>query len=184
MESSRGCWVILFLLVVAGPVRAQVWKVDYAHSSLTVAAAGAASVDAWRFRRFRAWIAYDPRDIMRAKFDVRIDVASLDTGNRARDREWSGPAFLDVARFPRASFASVEFRRAPDGTVRGFGELILHGVVRPVVLDVAFAPHGDSATLDVSARLDPSDFGISSSGFHRPGTVTVRGHLLLHAARD
>jgi polyisoprenoid-binding protein YceI len=50
---------------------------------------------------------------------------------------------------------------------------------------VTFTPHGDTATLDVTARLQRLDFGIGTGQWADPSMigndVTVHGHLQLHA---
>ena len=57
--------------------------------------------------------------------------------------------------------------------------------VVPVTLNVKFVPHGNVATLDVTAHLQRLDFGIGTGEWGDTSmignAVTVNGHLVLRA---
>lgn len=184
MQTVMGVLCACLLAGLAGPAAARAWKVDAAHSTLTFTNSYQGVQYSGRFGRFAANIAYDPHDVAHAKFEVTVDIASLDTQNGERDRAALGAAFFDASQFPRAFFTTTAFH-SEAGNVTADGELKLHGVVRPVRLDVIFAPHGDTATLDVTAHLRRLDFGIGSGEWADPELigdgVVVHGHLLLDA---
>jgi polyisoprenoid-binding protein YceI len=176
---------VAMLLGLAAPALAQTWQVDAAHSTLTFANTYQNVEYTGQFRRFEASIEYDPNDLAHAKFDVRVDVASLDTRNSERDHTALGADFFDAAKFPEAHFVTTAFRKGADGKVVADGVLTLRGISKPVALAMAFAPRGDTAILDVTAQLKRLDFGIGSGQWADPSMigngVTVRGHLLLRA---
>lgn len=178
---------MVVLLAVTAPALAATWQVDAAHSTLTFTNTYQNVEYAGQFRRFDAKIAYDPDDLARAKFDVSVDIGSLDTRNSERDHAALGAAFFDAAKFPRAYFVTTTFRKAGDGKVIADGELKLRGVIKPVALAVTFTPHGDTATLDVTARVKRLDFGIGAGQWADPtmigNDVVVHGHLSLHKAK-
>lgn len=187
MTRVPGWLCVVAMLALAAPASAQVWQVDPAHSTLTFAG-GCGSVEcSGQFRRFRAEVTYDAANLVRAKLDFVIDIASLEMQDRGRGRLALDADFLDARKYPRAYFSTVLFRKLPDGRIVDEGELSLHGVIRPLVLGVVFVPHGDTATLDVSAQFQPRDFGIGRGT--RPGAAAIRGaitvhaHLRLHRAR-
>jgi polyisoprenoid-binding protein YceI len=181
------CWCAVALLAFAAPVLAKTWQVDAAHSTLTFTNTYQNVEYTGQFRRFDANITYDPNDLAHAKFDVGVDIASLDTQNSERDHTALGADFFDASKFPQAHFVTTAFRKAADGKVIADGTLTLHGVSKPVSLAVAFATRGDTATLDVTAQLKRLDFGIGTGQWADPSMigdgVTVRGHLTLRAPR-
>jgi polyisoprenoid-binding protein YceI len=66
---------------------------------------------------------------------VTIDTSTVDTGEPARDTDLKSVAFFDVTKFPTASFTSSGVvKNGSKLTVNG--NLTLHGVTLPVVLDV------------------------------------------------
>jgi polyisoprenoid-binding protein YceI len=181
------CWCAVALLAFAAPVLAKTWQVDAAHSTLTFTNTYQNVEYTGQFRRFNANITYDPNDLAHAKFDVGVDIASLDTQNSERDHTALGADFFDASKFPQAHFVTTAFRKAADGKVIADGTLTLHGVSKPVSLAVAFATRGDTATLDVTAQLKRLDFGIGTGQWADPSMigdgVTVRGHLTLRSPR-
>ena len=180
-------WVLMLVLAVfALPAFAQTWQVDAAHSTLDFTNTYQTVAYTGQFKRFGATIKYDPADLAQAKFNVTVDITSLDTQNSERDHAALGADFFDTAKFPKAHFVTTAFHKAADGEVLADGELTLRGITKPVTLLVKFARHGDSATLDVSAQLKRLDFGIGSGQWADPSLigdgVAVHGHLVLHAS--
>lgn len=175
------------LCVFALPALAQGWQIDAVHSSLGFTNTYQNVEYSGQFKRFTAIIDYAPTDLAHAKFDVSVDITSLDTQNSERDRAALGTAFFDAAKFPNAHFVATSFRKAADGKVLADGVLTLRGVSKPVVLAVTFAQRGDTATLEVTAQLMRLDFGIGSGEWADPSMigngVVVRGHLQLRAVR-
>ncbi|MES2150911.1 MAG: YceI family protein [Pseudomonadota bacterium] len=99
--------------------------------------------------------------------EIAIDLASVSTGVPMLDTFMKGPRFFDVATFPTASFKSVSFKFDGDRLAMVAGELTLHGVTRPVQLDVAhFAcrPHPllkvQSCGADATVTIKRADFGL------------------------
>ena len=98
--------------------------------------------------------------------EVTIDMATVESGNRARDDHLRSPDFFDVARHPTASFSG----HAADwqGT-RGLlaGELTIRGVTRPITLQAEYLGHvadpwgGQRAIFTAEATLNREDWGLT-----------------------
>ena len=176
---------VLFVALMLLPLTAfaGAWKVDAAHSRLTFSGTYQGEQFEGRFRHFDARINYDPADLARAKFDVQVDIASINTANTERDQALPGKDFFDTAQFPQAHFVATRFRRAANGQVFADGTLNLRGVAKPVTLTVKFVPRGNGAMLDVEAVLKRLDFGVGGGDWADTSMigndVTVHGHLLL-----
>jgi len=184
MKRMAGCLCVTVLLASA-PALAQTWSVDAAHSSLTFTNTYQNVEYTGQFRRFAAVIDYDPNDLAHAKFDVSVDITSLDTQNSERDHAALGADFFDTSKFPKAHFVTTAFHKTTDGKVIADGVLTLHGISKPAALTVSFKPHGKTATLDVTAQVKRLDFGIGTGQWADPSMigngVTVHGHLQLQA---
>lgn len=185
MKTLIGWIGVLAFAATAAPALARTWQVDAAHSTLAFTNTYQNVAYTGRFHRFTATIDYDPADPAHAAFEVSVDITSLDTQNSERDHAALGADFFDAARFPHARFVTTSFHRMADGGVVADGTLTLRGATRPVALAVTFVQHGDTATLDVTARLRRLDFGIGAGQWDDPAmigdAVTVHGHLLLRA---
>ena len=185
MRKWFGYSAIAMLAALALPAMAKSWQVDAARSTLAFTNDYQGVEYTGQFRRFDAMIDYDPGDIAHAKFDVTIDITSLDTQNSERDHAALGTDFFDTAKFPKAHFVTTAFHKAADGKVIADGTLTLRGISKPVELTVSFKPNSDAATLDVTAQVKRLDFGIGTGQWADPsmigGGVAVHGHLVLHA---
>jgi len=69
-----------------------------------------------------------------------IDAASIELENALPvcDGIVRGPQFLDTAKYPQIAFRSERVRIKGPNSMEVVGNLTLHGVTRPVVLDTTF----------------------------------------------
>lgn len=96
-----------------------------------------------RFNTFSGKFNYDENKPSEASVEVKIDPASIDTNHAERDKHLRSDDFLDVKKFPEAGFKSTSFTEKEDGNAELKGNLTLHGVTRPITLDVQHVGHGD-----------------------------------------
>jgi polyisoprenoid-binding protein YceI len=122
-----------------------------------------------RFGNIGGQIVQNDADIAKSTVNITIDVTTVDTGVPPRDADLKSDHFFDVAKNPTATFVSSSVAKNGTGlTVNG--NLTLHGVTKPVTLQVDgptgpvsgmdHKPHeGFSATTTISRTA----FGIASS---------------------
>ena len=111
---------------------------------------------------------FDPADPTRASVQVTIPLSSLNTGVPALDEHLRSEDFFEVAKFPTATFRSTKVERgAGKDRLKVTGELSLHGVTKPVTLDVTILKVGSNPRtqlptvgFEATATLKRSDFGL------------------------
>ena len=128
----------------------------------------------FRFTKVEAEFHYDPKTPEAAKINVTIDPASVDTATGADafglkfNKELAGDGWLEAAKYPTVTFVStaVNVGDGQHGTVTG--DLTLHGVTKPVTLDVTFNGVGSGMIplqtrtgFSASTTIKRSDFGVS-----------------------
>lgn len=91
-----------------------------------------------RFNRMDAAFDYDPKAPAASRLEVRVDAASIDTGDMDFSKQLAGDGWFDSAKHPAITFASttVDLGDGRHGKING--DLTLHGVTHPVSLDVTF----------------------------------------------
>jgi len=109
----------------------------------------------------------DPKAVAAAKLDVTIPIVGVETTNRELNAELFSDEFFDGEKHPVMHFVSTGVTRTGPRTAKVAGDLTMHGVTRPLVLDVTFNAAGPNAfskvlTLGFSAvgRVKRSDFGL------------------------
>jgi polyisoprenoid-binding protein YceI len=158
----------------------QQWAFDVVHSSVnfTVRHMVVSKVRG-RFTKFDGTLLMDERDPSGGLVEVAIDAASIDTGVGQRDAHLRSADFFDVERFPTITFKSTRVEPAGAGALRVSGDLTMHGVTRPVVLDVEYAGStkdpwgGVRAGFSARASLDRRDFGLTYNQLLETGSVLV-----------
>src|SRR6476620_10108668 len=80
-------------------------------------------------------IALNESDITKSTVNISVDVASVDTGVGPRDADLKSANFFDAAQYPTATFVSTSVAKNGNGLTVS-GNLTLHGVTKPVVLQV------------------------------------------------
>ena len=157
------------------------WTVDPAHSSVAAVAQhlGISSVHG-RFTRFSGAIEIAPDDITKSRVEAVIRADSIDTGNGMRDGHLKSPDFLDVEKYPEITYRSTGLTAAA-GTDRWtvHGELAMHGVVRPVDLDLAYLgtgadPWGGTrAAFRATTELRRDDFAMNYNQVVQAGIAAI-----------
>jgi polyisoprenoid-binding protein YceI len=111
---------------------------------------------------------FDQADPTKSSVTVTIPLGSLYTGVPALDDDFRSTDFFDTARFPTATFRSTKVEKlAAADQLKVSGDLSLHGVTKPIVLDVMVVkvgtnPRSNLPTIgfDAKTTLKRSDFGL------------------------
>jgi polyisoprenoid-binding protein YceI len=144
------------------------WSVDKNHAKLTFTITHMMVSDVeGTFKNFDATITAPGNDFANATVDFTADAASLSTDNDARDKHVKSADFLDVEKYTTLTFKSTSFKKVTANTYKVAGNLTLHGVTKPVVLD-AVVRNGVGmdkkpvAGFKISGTINRSDFGIGA----------------------
>jgi polyisoprenoid-binding protein YceI len=95
-----------------------------------------------RFNDFSGNFSYDESDPSKSSIEVTINTASIDSNHAERDKHLRDKDFLDVKTFPEARFKSTSFTDNGDGTAVLSGDFTLHGVTKPISIDVQHIGNG------------------------------------------
>jgi len=162
-------------------VPAGAYTLDKSHASLvfTVNHLGFSHYTA-AFSSFDARLTFDPARPETSTLEATIDPRSLTLPNPPAGfkDELTGPQWLDAGQFPAITFKSTKVEVTGANTAKVTGDFSLHGVTRPVVLDVTFNGGYAGHPMDPHARIgfsakgsfNRSDFGIAY-GVPAPGTT-------------
>ncbi|MYH69396.1 MAG: YceI family protein [Gammaproteobacteria bacterium] len=124
------------------------------------------SVLTGRFNDFSGSFNWDKDQPEASSINVTINTASIDSNHAERDKHLREADFLNVEEYPEATFKSTKYNGdANGGTLEGI--LTLHGVSKPIAIDVKFIGEGDDpwggyrAGFEGNVTLRRSDFGMT-----------------------
>jgi len=129
--------VIASSLFCANSVSADDYTIDTAHTSIQFKIAHLGY--SWLYGRFNTFdgeFSYDEKNPAAAKVSVSIDTASVYSNHAERDKHLRGDDFLDVKKYPQATFVSTGFTDNGSGTGILQGNFTLHGVTKPLSINV------------------------------------------------
>ena len=120
------------------------------------------------FTGAKGTLVLDPKAPAQSKLAVTLPTASISTTNAVLDGELKAADWFDAAKYPTITFTSTKVTPTGADTAKVTGDLTLHGVTRPVTLDVKFhgaGPHpmtkAYTVGFDAHGSLKRSDFGVS-----------------------
>jgi polyisoprenoid-binding protein YceI len=120
------------------------------------------------FTDFGGKITLDENDIKRSSVEVTINSASINTGNKTRDKHLRSKDFLDADAHPEIRFQSASVGPGRDrDMLRVTGTLMIKGQSREAVLDVTItdrsrSPRGDEIIYCAAVtEVDRFAFGVN-----------------------
>jgi polyisoprenoid-binding protein YceI len=145
------------------------WDFDYAHSGIdfTVRHLLVSKVRG-RFTKWTGNLQIDEQDLTQSRFEVDIDVTSVDTHEAQRDAHLRSGDFFEVEKHPRIVFKSKRVEEKGKDHLAVTGDLTIRGATHEVVLDVerggviAKDPWGKRrAGFTATAKINRKDFGVN-----------------------
>jgi polyisoprenoid-binding protein YceI len=178
---SKTAFAIAMLVTLPVLAHAETWQIDPAHTNVefSVRHMMISNVKG-QFQKTSGTVDVNGKDPTSAKIDATIDATSINTRVDKRDAHLKSHAFLDVDKFPTISFKSTRVEADGPGKWKVTGDLTLHGVTKPVVLEVegTGAPINDPmgntrAGASATAKIKRSDFGLTWNQPLETGGVMV-----------
>lgn len=138
-----------------------------------------------KFDTFEASAEIEGDDFSQATFSFSADAASINTGNADRDNHLRSADFFNVEQFPTLHFKSTSVQKTADNEFKLNGDLTLHGISNPVVLDVEYGgtmqdPWGNTkAGFTLSGKINRKDWGLNWNAALEAGGVLVSEEVRL-----
>jgi polyisoprenoid-binding protein YceI len=132
------------------------------------------------FSAVKGTIVHDPDDPSATTIEAEVDVNSVTTNEEKRDGHLKSPDFFDAATYPVMTYKSTKVTKGTNDDYTVTGDLTLHGVTKPVVLEVEEVseetkdPWGNARRgATAKGKLKRSDFGLVWNGALEAGGVMI-----------
>jgi len=145
---------------------AATYKIDPEHSAVAFHIHHLIGKVTGHFDRFQGTVDYEAGRPAAWKTSATIEAASINTQSAKRDTHLRSEDFFDVEKYPTIAFQSTGVTDVQGSHAKLHGKLTMHGVTKPVVLDlevggVAKDPWGGThAAFTATAKLDRRDYGV------------------------
>lgn len=97
-----------------------------------------------RFNAVDASLEFNPADMANAKLSAVINIASVDVNSSDLAQTLRGGSWFDTDKYPQAQFKTTSVELVTESRATFSGNLTLHGITAPVVLDVVFNGGGEN----------------------------------------
>jgi len=144
------------------------YELDPRHAGLIVKVPhmGGFSRYTMRFRAVSGRFTYDPASWQSTKVAIAIDPKSIDTEDNIFNKTVAG--YFEPDKYPAITFTSTGLTADAEGRGQLNGDLTLHGVTKPVVLDVEFNGVGPGLMgagtrmgFSGTGKIKRSEFGVT-----------------------
>ncbi len=160
------------------------YEIDQAHTHLGFTAKHlAVSTVRGRFNKFEGEFESPDDDYTKARGEVKIDVASLESRSDQRDTHLRSADFFDAEKHPYITFKLTGIEPVDEENFRVTGELTIKETTKPIVLEATIEgrlpdPFGGKERVGISARgqINRMDWGLNWDGV--AGTVPFASHTI------
>lgn len=156
------------------------WAVDPTHSEIGFKVKHLMFTNvSGKFTSFDATVTTEGDNFDTAVFEFSADVDSINTNNTDRDNHLKTGDFFDAEQFPKLTFKSTSFEKESEGEYTLTGEMTLHGVTKPVTLNVEFGglqkdPWGNiKSGFSATGKINREDFGLTYNAALEAGGVML-----------
>ena len=140
------------------------------------------------FSKVSGTLRFDPLKPDESSVEAEIDVAAVCTGIEKRDNDLRSPNYFDAEKYPKITFKSTRVEGVGLDQCLVHGDLTIHGVTRPVILDVLWAGpsyfHDETGIyttygFQAKTRVNREDFGLTTNLEQEHGWFMVGKHAYL-----
>jgi polyisoprenoid-binding protein YceI len=181
MKLSLKSAVAALVLAAPSAAFATEYVIDSAHSGASFAVKHLmVSNVRGTFSNVTGTVNYDEKDVTKSTVEATIDAKTIDTDEPKRDEHLRSPDFFDTEKHPTITFKSTKVEPASEGMLKVTGNLTMHGVTKPVVMDVEGLtqevkdPWGNSKRgATATTKINRKDFGLTWNKALEAGGVAV-----------
>jgi polyisoprenoid-binding protein YceI len=178
----------LLIILLTGlwiPAGAATFKIDPEHSAVAFHIHHLIGKVTGHFDRFQGTVDYEAGKPASWKTSATIEAASINTQSAKRDTHLRSEDFFEVEKYPTIAFKSTGVTDVQGNHAKLHGQLTMHGVTKPVVLDlevggVAKDPWGGThAAFTATGKLDRREYGVEWNQAVEGGGVLIGNEVEL-----
>lgn len=125
------------------------------------------------FEEMSGTIFYDKSNPLKSKLELKIKVASINTGNGMRDKKAMTEEWFDQRQYPEITFVSSAMTKLESGDYQIDGTLTMKGVSEKVSIPASLTDNGDKIVFKGSFKVDRLIYGVGKKSDVVPGIMKI-----------
>ncbi|NNK57277.1 MAG: polyisoprenoid-binding protein [Desulfobulbaceae bacterium] len=159
--------------------QAPVWEIDKDHTNFYFRVTHIYSDVIGRFKDYDGSVVFDPMNPEGSKMSFEIEVKSIDTGLRKRDKHLRSEDFLDASEYPLITFTSSSIEKKDDTTLELTGTLTIKDVSKQIRIPLSYAGTMDHplvkntevAGFNGEITIDRLEYGVGDGKYYEMRVV-------------
>lgn len=124
------------------------------------------------FEKMKGTVVFQEQDLSSARFNVSIDVASINCGNGMQNRHARSEKWFDAEKYPEITFVSSGAKRTATG-YETTGQLSMHGITKEISIPFTYAAKGSGGVFAGTFDISRSAFNIGEPSKKVPDVLKV-----------
>ena len=150
------------LLMSASPAEAPVFKIMTEESTIKFDVEASVAI-VGKFDKWDAELTFTSPELSTGVLDIKIQAASVDTGNGVKNRKLKSKDFFDVEHNPLITFHSTKVEQTGPNTVAFDGDFTIRGVTKQERLTLTLPRERTGVdTVNGTMAFDRKQFGMNS----------------------
>jgi polyisoprenoid-binding protein YceI len=113
------------------------------------------------FKGLKGTISFDETNLAASKFDVSIDVSTINTGNGIKNTHAKSDQWFDAEKYPIISFTSSSVTKTSTG-YEPRGRLTMHRVTKDFIIPFSFNKNGNGGEFASGFEINRLDFNMQT----------------------
>lgn len=163
------------------------WKIDTAHSGIYFEINHIYAATRGYFEKYDGKVIFDPNNLSSSKFDFKVKVKSINTGNRQRDGHIQTEEFFYSKKYPEMTFKSASIRQVEGDQYIAKGTMTVKDISKTISVPFTFfgiKPNPfdkKSVVAGFEARMtiDRLEYNVGNGQYYEMGTIGKDVEVLL-----
>jgi polyisoprenoid-binding protein YceI len=124
------------------------------------------------FKKAKGNITFDENELDKAKFDLTIDVNSINTGNSMQNKKAQTSEWFEADKYPTIKFVSSKVEKSGE-TYTITGKLTMKGVTKEKKIPATVAKSGNGLTFSGKFTVNRIDYGVGHKSDAVPDIMNI-----------
>lgn len=124
------------------------------------------------FTQIKGAVKFDENDLSGSKFDLKIPVSSISTGNGMMNKKAQTEEWFNATKYPTITFVSTKIEKTGD-TYSILGKLTMKGVTKDKKIPAKLTKNGDALSFSGTFGVNRIEFKIGKESEAVPNVMNI-----------